>query len=299
MKVLRTPDDRFANLPGYDFAPHYLTVQDEDGTDLRFHYVDEGPQDADPIVMIHGNPSWSYLHRKMIPGLLKTGQRVISVDLIGCGRSDKPASKDDYTLARHIDWLTKWMLGLDLTNITLFCQDWGGSIGLHLVANYPERFARVVASNTGLPLGEGGNPALDGWLAMMAEATGFPWEVFTGAMANNMADDVVAAYRAPFPSTEYEQGIAKFPVLIAIYEDNAGTPLNRATWEKLKHFNKPFLTLWGDQDPISAGWNKRAQAHIAGAKGQAHDSDPQAGHFIQEEAPDFLVERITQFMEVS
>ncbi|MGB0922241.1 MAG: haloalkane dehalogenase [Alphaproteobacteria bacterium] len=299
MKVLRTPDDCFSDLPGYNFEPHYITIQDEDGTDLRFHYIDEGPHDAEPIVMIHGNPSWSYLHRKMIPGLLETGRRVISVDLIGLGRSDKPAHKDDYTLARHIDWLTKWMLGLDLTNITLFCQDWGGSIGLHLVANHPDRFDRVVAANTGLPLGEGGNPALDGWLAMMAEATAFPWEVFTGAMANNMADDVVAAYRAPFPSAEYEQGIAKFPVLIAIYEDNEGTPLNRAAWEKLKHFDKPFLTLWGDKDPISAGWNKAAQKHIAGCAGQAHASHPDAGHFIQEEAPDFLVERISKFLEVS
>ena len=144
MKVLRTPDDRFLGLPDYPWAPNYLTIRDEDGTELRVHYIDEGPRDAEPILLLHGNPTWSYLYRKMIPGLLKTGRRIIAVDLPGTGKSDKPADRADYTLARHYDWASKWFTALGISNVTLFCQDWGGTIGLYLVSRYPERFARVV-----------------------------------------------------------------------------------------------------------------------------------------------------------
>ncbi|HAH08538.1 MAG TPA: haloalkane dehalogenase, partial [Alphaproteobacteria bacterium] len=149
MEIMRTPDERFATLEGYAFAPHYLTITDEDGTPVRIHYVDEGPRDAKPILLMHGNPTWSYLHRKMIPPLAAAGYRVIAVDLVGCGRSDKPAQKADYTLARHYDWMSKWFTAMSLKEVTLYCQDWGGTIGLYLVSRFPDHFARVVASNTG------------------------------------------------------------------------------------------------------------------------------------------------------
>ena len=217
MKVLRTPEDRFANLPDFPWEPHYLTIQDEDGSDIRIHYVDEGPRDAEPIVLIHGNPTWAYLYRHMIPGLLATGHRVIAVDLVGCGRSDKPAAKSDYTLARHYDWMSKWLVGLDLTNVTLFCQDWGGTIGLYLVSLFPERFSRVIASNTGLPLGQGEGEFMKMWVGMMREATEFPWHMLEAGMERKITAEELAAYHAPFPTSEYESGLIQFPLLIAFY----------------------------------------------------------------------------------
>lgn len=299
MKVLRTPDDRFADLPDFPWEPHYLTVQDEDGADIRIHYVDEGPQDADPIVLIHGNPTWAFLYRHMIPGLLATGRRVIAVDLVGCGRSDKPAAKSDYTLARHYDWMSKWLTGMDLNRITLFCQDWGGTIGLYLVSMFPERFARVIASNTGLPLGQGESEFMKMWVGMMREATDFPWHMLEAGMERKLTPEELAAYRAPFPSNDYEAGIIQFPVLIAVQVDNPGAPVNREAWARLARFDKPFLTLFGDLDPVAKGWDKLAQKHIPGAKGQAHHNIPGANHFIQEDAPAELLEHIIPFLDVN
>lgn len=296
MKILRTPDDRFRDLPGFAFAPSYTEICDEDGTPIRIHHVDEGPREAPPILLMHGNPTWAYLYRKMIPGLVATGRRVIAVDLVGCGRSDKPASRDDYTLARHYDWMSKWLIALDLKNITLFCQDWGGTIGLYLVSAFPERFSGVIASNTGLPLGEGESEFMKMWVGMMKAAERFPWEMFEQGMSARLSEAEVAAYRAPFPSPEYEAGIVKFPVLIAVQPDNPGAPLNRAAWEKLKTFDKPFLTVFGALDPVSKGWEKRAQAEIPGAKGQDHAIIDHANHFIQEDAPEELVAAIAAFL---
>ncbi|MEQ9143299.1 MAG: haloalkane dehalogenase [Parvibaculaceae bacterium] len=296
MKIMRTPEECFANLPGYDFEPHYVEIHDDNGTPIRIHHLDEGPRDAAPILLMHGNPTWAYLYRNMIPGLVDAGHRVIAVDLVGCGRSDKPAARDDYTLARHYDWMSKWLTAMDLRHITLFCQDWGGTIGLYLVATFPERFARVVASNTGLPLGEGESEFMKMWVGMMRDAAAFPWDMFAQGMSANLSEDEIAAYRAPFPSTEYEAGILRFPLLIAVQPDNPGAPLNRAAWEKLKKFDKPFLTIFGALDPVSKGWDKRAQAEIPGAKGQNHATIDHANHFIQEDAPEILVEKINAFI---
>ena len=299
MKVLRTPEDRFANLPDFPWEPHYLTIQDEDGSDIRIHYIDEGPRDAEPIVLIHGNPTWAYLYRHMIPGLLATGHRVIAVDLVGCGRSDKPAAKSDYTLARHYDWMSKWLVGLDLTNVTLFCQDWGGTIGLYLVSLFPERFSRVIASNTGLPLGQGEGEFMKMWVGMMREATEFPWHMLESGMERKLTAEELAAYHAPFPTSEYESGLIQFPLLIAVQPDNPGVPLNREAWARLANFNKPFLTLFGDLDPVSKGWDKLAQSYIPGAKGQAHHTVKGANHFIQEDAPAELLEHFIPFLDVN
>lgn len=296
MKILRTPDSRFENLPGFPWPARYVEVDAGDGTPLRIACVDEGSRDAAPVLLMHGNPSWSYLYRKMIPGLLDAGHRVIAVDLVGCGRSDKPAAKADYTLARHYRWMGDWLAAMDLTDITLFCQDWGGTIGLYLVAQHPERFARVIAANTGLPLGEGESEFMKMWVGLMREATAFPWDRFGPAKAHAMSEAEAAAYRAPFPDSTYEAGITQFPVLIAVQPDNPGAPLNRAAWPKLGAYERPFLTLWGGMDPVARGGNLKLQAHVAGAKGQPHHVFPQAGHFLQEDVPHELVEHINAFI---
>lgn len=299
MRLLRTPDDRFEDLPDFPYAPRYTTVRDEDGTEIRIHHVDEGPPGAEPILLMHGNPTWSFLYRRMIPGLLKTGRRVIAVDLVGCGRSDKPAAKSDYTLARHYDWMSKWLTAMDLKNITLFCQDWGGTIGLHLVSLHPERFDRVIAANTGLPLGEGESDFMKMWVGMMREATEFPWHMLTAGMTRKLTDAELTAYRAPFPTPEYESGIIQFPMLIAVQVDNPGAPLNREAWARLASFDKPFLTLFGELDPVARGWEKRAQEYFKGARGQDHRIIAGASHFIQEDAGAELVDHITRFLSVS
>jgi haloalkane dehalogenase len=299
MKILRTPDDCFAAIADFPYAPHYTTVRDDDGSEIRIHHIDEGPRDAEPILLMHGNPTWAYLYRKMIPGLVKTGRRVIAVDLVGCGRSDKPTAKADYTLARHYDWMSKWLQGMDLKNITLFCQDWGGTIGLYLVSLHPERFARVIAANTGLPLGEGESEFMKMWVGMMRDATAFPWHMLEAGMTTKLADAERAAYRAPFPSTDYEAGIIQFPLLIAVQTDNPGAPLNREAWARLAAFDKPFLTLFGELDPVARGWEKRALEYFKGAKGQDHRIIAGAGHFIQEDASEALVEHITRFLSAS
>lgn len=296
MHVLRTPDERFADLEGYDFAPHYTDVLDEDGTRLRIHHVEEGPRDAAPILLMHGNPTWAYLYRKFVPKLAAAGHRVLAVDLVGCGRSDKPAERSDYTQARHVDWLTKWLIQVDLRDVTLFCQDWGGTLGLHLVADHPERFTRVIAANTGIPLGEGEDEFMKMWVGMMRDATEFPLQqMLPSGMVHSPTPGELAAYVAPFPDPSYQAGICRFPMLIAVQPDNPGVPANRAAWEKLGRFEKPFLTLFGAKDPVSRGFEKRLQAHVPGAAGQAHHVFPDASHFLQEDVPDELVERILAF----
>lgn len=299
MEILRTPDECFANLPGWPYAPHYTTIDAGDGTPLRIHFVDEGPRDAAPVLLMHGNPSWSYLYRHMIPGLVAAGHRVIAVDLVGLGRSDKPASRDDYTQLSHVAWMSAWLEAMDLRHVTLFCQDWGGTIGLHLVANHPERFDRVVAANTGIPLGEGGSPFMEMWVAMMQDATEFPWAMFEQGMTREVPQEELAAYRAPFPEPRYCSGILKFPSLIAVQPENPGVPMNKAAWEKLCTFRKPFLTLWGQKDPASRGADKRLRESIPGCEGQPHQRFADANHFLQEDVPNELVEHTLRFIEAT
>lgn len=293
MKILRTDDSCFDALSDWPYAPHYTEIVDaETGTPIRIHHVEAGDPEGPVVLLMHGNPTWSYLYRHMIPGLAAEGNRVIAVDLVGHGRSDKPASKDDYTLARHHQWIRSWIESLDLKGITLFCQDWGGTIGLAMVAFMPERFDRVVASNTGVPAGEGGNEALRAWLDMMGQATEFPWPIM--AM---LSEEKLAAYRLPYPDPSYEAGLCKFPVLIAIFPDNPGVSLNKRVQEGLSRFDKPFLTIWGALDIVAPGADKKLQALIPGTKGQPHQVLPNANHFTQEDAPAELVEAIVGFMK--
>ena len=296
MKIIRSPDERFENLPDFDFEPHYTTIKDAEGHEIRIHHVEAGPPDGSPILLMHGNPTWAYLYRHMIGPLAEAGHRVIAVDLVGCGRSDKPTRQADYSLARHYDWMGRWVKAMDLQAVTLFCQDWGGVIGLYVVSEMPERFARVVASNTGLPIGNGATTFFRLWRGAMRFAPRFPWFMMQWGTERRLTKDEIAAYRAPFPNGRYEAALLKFPSLIAVEPNVPGVELNQAAWEKMKTFDKPFLLLFGRQDPVARQWFKIARDNIPGAKGQDHDLLNPAGHFIQEDQPEELARRILTFI---
>lgn len=289
MKVLRTPDERFADLADYPFAPHYLNVADADGTALRIHYVDDGPRDAAPILLMHGEPSWSYLYRKFVPDLVARGHRVIAPDLIGFGKSDKPAARGDYTYERHVAWMSAWLTALDLTDITLFCQDWGGLVGLRLVAAFPDRFARLVVSNTGLPVGTGSSEGFDAWLAFSQNVPQFPVGfIVNGGTTRDLTAAEIAAYDAPFPDESYKEGARQFPTLVPITPDHASVAENRAAWAVLERFERPVLTAFGEKDAVTKGGERAFIDRIPGAKGQPHRIIAGGGHFIQEDAPEEL-----------
>ena len=298
MDVLRTPDERFEGLPDWDFAPHYRSVAAADGTELRFHFVDEGPPDAAPILLLHGNPSWSYLHRHMIRGLAALGHRVLALDLMGMGRSDKPAARNDYSLANHVDWMGQWLEGEDLTGVTLYCQDWGGLTGLQLLPDHGDRFDRVLASNTGIPTGEGVNAFMQQWLDFSQSVTELPvGSLLQGGTSRTLSAEEMAAYDAPFPDGSFQASPLQFPLLIPLQPDNPGVPMCEATWAYLATWEKPFLTVFGSEDAISykPGAHAKFQRVVPGAEGQPHEVVEGANHFIQEDASERLVEVLHAF----
>ena len=298
MEFLRTPDSRFANLPGYAFSPHYLLVDDGEGGQLRVHYLDEGPASADPVLLMHGEPSWSYLYRKMIPILVAAGHRVIAPDLIGFGRSDKPTRRQDYSYQRHVGWMQSLLDQLQLERITLVCQDWGGLLGLRLVAAHPERFARVVAANTMLPTGDH-NPgeAFKNWQKFSQQVPVFPaGGVIKGGTTIALPQAVIDAYDAPYPDESYKEGARQFPLLVPITPDDPASAANRAAWQVLGQWHKPFLTAFSDSDPITAGGDKLMQKLIPGTRGQAHTTILNAGHFLQEDQGEQLAEVVVKFI---
>ncbi|PTS75073.1 haloalkane dehalogenase [Sphingomonas sp. HMWF008] len=300
MEVLRTPEDRFDTLLDYPFAPHYLTVTDADGTKLRIHYVDEGPRDAPPILLLHGEPSWSYLYRKFVPDLVARGHRVIAPDLIGFGKSDKPAARSDYTYERHVAWMSAWLTALDLTEITLFCQDWGGLIGLRLVAAFPERLARLVVANTGLPTGSGSSEGFNAWLAFSQNVPQFPVGfIVNGGTGRDLSPEEIAAYDAPFPDETYKEGAREFPKLVPITPEHPSVAENQAAWKVLEQFDKPVLTAFSDQDAVTKGGEKAFIERIPGAKGQPHTIIAGGGHFLQEDAPVQICALIDTFIRSS
>jgi haloalkane dehalogenase len=299
MEVLRTPGERFIDLADYPFAPNYLMVTDADGTELRIHYVDEGPRDAAPILLMHGEPSWSYLYRKFVPDLVARGHRVVAPDLIGFGKSDKPAARSDYTYERHVAWMSEWLTALDLTDITLFCQDWGGLIGLRLVAAFPDRFARLVVSNTGLPVGTGSSEGFDAWLAFSQNVPQFPVGfIVNGGTTRDLTAAEIAAYDAPFPDESYKEGARQFPVLVPITPDHASIAENRAAWAVLERFERPVLTAFGDKDAVTKGGERAFIERVPGARGQPHQIIAGGGHFIQEDAPAELCALIDDLIRV-
>ena len=255
MQVLRTPDSRFDNLADWRFAPHYVDITDAaTGQALRMAYVDEGPRDGAPVLLLHGEPSWSYLYRHIIAGLVSSGHRVLAPDLVGFGRSDKPADRNDYTYERHVSWLSQWFTDMDLRNVTLFCQDWGGLLGLRLVAAFPERFAGVVVANTGLPIGTAFSEGFAQWLAFSQSTEDLPIGVIVNmGTARELSADEVAAYDAPFPDASYKGGACQFPTLVPITPDHGSVDENKAAWVVLTQFDKPFVTAFSDADPITAG----------------------------------------------
>ena len=293
MDVLRTPDERFAGLADYPFAPHYATVTAADGTALRLHYLDEGPPDGPVVLLMHGEPSWSYLYRRFVPPLVAAGKRVVAPDLIGFGRSDKPAARSDYSYAGHVDWMTQWLTGLDLTGITLFCQDWGGLIGLLLVAAMPERFARLVVANTGLPVGTGWSPGFAAWLKYSQEVPVFhAGGIVDGGCVRALTPAEIAAYDAPFPDETFKAGARQFPVLVPVTPEHASVAENRAAWAVLAGFDRPVVTCFGDADAVTKGGEQAFIERIPGARGQPHRIIAGAGHFLQEDAPAALVDVI-------
>jgi haloalkane dehalogenase len=286
MEALRTPDERFADLPDFPFVPQYVEVDDTDGGRLRVAYLDEGPGDGETVLLMHGEPSWSFLYRHVIPVLVDAGLRVVAPDLVGFGRSDKPVARDDYTYARHVGWMRQALLDeLDLRVITLVCQDWGGLIGLRLVAENPDRFARVVVANTGLPTGDQPmSEAFLTWQRFSQESPNFHiGRIVENGTARGAAPEVVAAYDAPFPDDRYTAGARIFPTLVPTSPDDPAAADNRAAWEVLSRWEKPFLTAFSDGDAITRGGERVFQKLVPGAHGMPHTTLAGGGHFLQED----------------
>ena len=300
MAVLRTPDEAFAYLSDYPFAPHYLEIAGPAGDPLRLHFVDEGPRDAPPILLMHGEPSWSYLYRKIIPPLVAAGNRVVAPDLIGFGKSDKLDARADYTYERHVGWMAQWLAEVGLTDITLFCQDWGGLIGLRLVAAMPERFARVIVANTGLPIGTGWSEGFSAWLEYSQSVPVFPaGGILTGGCVRDLTEAERAAYDAPFPEERFKEGARQFPMLAPTTPEHASVAENKAAWEVLKRFDRPFLTAFSDKDAVTGGGEKVFQSLVPGAKGQPHVTIRDGGHFLQEDKPEEIAALIMDFIAAS
>ncbi len=298
METTRTPEDRFEGLPDWPYSPHFTEVDDGDGGRLRIHHVDEGPVDAAPVLCMHGEPSWSYLYRHMIPVFAAEGHRVVAPDLVGFGRSDKPLDQSDYTFAAHVAWMTEWLQAVDLTGITLVCQDWGGLIGLRLATAMPERFSRLVVANTGLPTGDRPpTEAFLNWQRFSQEV-----DVFDSGMiiqmgtTTDLSDEVVAAYNAPFPDDASTAGARRFPALVPTSPDDPAAEANRAAWTVLESWEKPVLTAFSDSDPITKGGERVFQAKVPGAAGQPHTSIEGGGHFLQEDRGPELARVVIDFI---
>lgn len=328
MDVIRTPDARFEGLSGYPFAPNYAEVKAADGTALRMHYLDEGPRGGETMLCLHGQPSWSYLYRKMIPPLTEAGLRVVAPDLIGFGRSDKPTAVADYTYAGHVDWMVQFLDGLDLRDLTLVCQDWGGLIGLRVVAERPERFKRLVIANTGLPSSAQIKPEMSAmlgqlypnlpvpgpdevqaafrdaqpgaflyWRKYCAEHPGFKVRDVFGILSSIEDEGVLDGYAAPFPDDAHQAGARAFPSLVPLLPEHEPVRKeNDAAWAKLESFEGPVLTAFSDGDPVTAGGEQLFQARLPGAKGREHPTIKGAGHFLQEDAPEAFAGAIVEFV---
>ncbi|MFW9944927.1 MAG: haloalkane dehalogenase [Candidatus Sifarchaeia archaeon] len=308
--ILRTPESRFEKLRGYPFSPNYVEI---DG--LRVHYVDEGPHDAPPVLLMHGEPSWSYLYRKMIPLLNEADLRTVAPDLVGFGRSDKLPRTKDYSYQMHVDLMTEFVKQLNLQNITLFCQDWGGLIGLRILGSQSDRFSRVVAANTGFPAAKGitgwigatvfkiqllregkvsleelwEKPSFLRWVAYSRTAPSLPiGDILQGATVTNLPPEVIQAYEAPFPDEQYKAGARIFPSLVPTQLRE-----NQRVWDEvLSKWEKPFLTAFSDLDPITAGGERIFQKRIPGAQDREHVTIKGAGHFLQEDKSKELVQVI-------
>ena len=278
--VLRTPESRFAALPDYPFAPNYHQVTDV----LRLHYIDVGRRDAKPVLMLHGEPTWSYLYRLVIPSVAAAGHRVLAPDLIGFGKSDKPAQKEAHTYAQQVAWIRHWIEALDLQDITLVCQDWGSLIGLRLAAESPDRFARIILGNGGLPAGD--IPISMAFRLWKTFARFSPWfpigRIVQGGTKRKLTPAELAAYDAPFPSAAYKAAARMYPLLVPLTPDNPASEANRKAWQVLECWEKPFICCYSDGDPITRGLDRMFKSRVPGTRGQPHTT-LRGGHFMQED----------------
>lgn len=297
-KVLRTPEDRFAMLTDYPFAPNYLEVDGGDLGPLRMHYVDEGPKDGPVVLMLHGEPTWSYLYRTMIRPLVDAGFRALAPDFIGFGKSDKPVDRAAYSYQAHVDWMKDWLAQMQLADITFFGQDWGGLVGLRLVAEMPDLFARVMIGNTALPTGDHDlGEAFKQWRAFSQSSPEFNiGGIVSRGTARGMAGEAIAAYDAPFPDESYKAGARAFPMLVPASPEDPAAPAQHAAWQSLRKFDKPFLTCFSDKDIIMRGGEAIFKKRVPGAAGQDHFITQNASHFLQEDAGPELAEKLVAFV---
>lgn len=299
MQTVRTPEERFAALPDFPYEPHYVTIDDLDGGTLRVAYVDEGPPSAHPVLLLHGEPTWGYLYRHMIPPLVAAGHRVVVPDLVGFGRSDKPTAMSDYTYARHVAWMHQVIVDrLQLQHITLFGQDWGGLVGLRVLAGVPDRFDRVVLGNTGLPTGQGkASDAFLAWQRFSQTTERFPvGAIVKGGCLTALTPEVIAAYDAPFPDDRYLAGARIFPSLVPTSPDDPASADNAAAWRVLERFERPFLLAYSDGDPVTKGGDAPFRAKVPGAQGREHVTIEGGGHFLQEDRGAQLASVIVEFI---
>ena len=293
-RVLRTPEHCFDHVPDFPYTPRYHDIGG-----LRIACIDEGPREATPILLMHGEPTWSFLYRKMIPPLLAAGHRVVAPDLVGFGRSDKPSHPSDYSYRNHVLWMNAWLQVIDLQRITLFCQDWGSLIGLRMLTANPDRFARAVLANGGLPTGVGRSvpPAFKIWRAFARWSPWFPiGRIVATGCAQPLSQAEIAAYDAPFPTRRHRVAARMFPRFVPAEADNPEREANEAAWRVLESWNKPFLTLFSTRDPITRGGERLFQKRVPGAAGQAHTAIRGAGHFLQEDKALELADHINRFI---
>ena len=318
MAVVRTPDERFADLPGYPFAPHYVEVVVRGVDPVRMHYVDEGPRDGVVVLLLHGQPTWSYLYRDVIKHLVDAGLRTVAADNVGFGRSDKLTEATDYTFERHVEWLHSFVTALDLHDVVLVVQDWGGPLGLSVLARDPDRFAKVVAANTILHTAD---PSLADKLTWAVHGVGDSRVVieealldyvlyyqrapdiwpsqFVDAVAGPLPSDVLAAYDAPFPDRSYKAGLRQLTALLPLTRNDPGAAIGRQTMTALEQWDRPFLTAYSDGDEATRGWERVFQERIPGARDQSHVTIRGAGHFLQEQKGTELGEVIAEFARSS
>lgn len=299
VRLLRTPDDRFTDLPDFPFEPRYAELDDPHGGRIRVGYVEAGPADGPVVLLLHGEPSWSFLYRKMLPVLADAGLRAIAPDLVGFGRSDKPGALADHSYARHVGWMRGFAFdALDLHDVTLVGQDWGGLIGLRLVAAEPSRFARVVAANTGLPTGDVDMPAA--WHAFREAVQKAPVldvaRFVQSGCRTELSPEVRAAYDAPFPNETYKAGPRAMPGLVPHRPEDPASAANREAWKTLTELEIPFLVAFSDGDPITAGMAPVLKRAMKGAQGLDHPVIAGASHFLQEDAGEELAEHVARFV---
>lgn len=295
IEAIRTPESSFENLNGYPFTAHYINV----AGDLRMHYLDENPTGNKVAVLIHGEPTWSYSFRYMIPVLVEAGYRVIVPDLIGFGKSDKPVHPEDHTFSRHVNWMQTLLFdSLRLDQVNFFLQDMGGLIGLRLVSDFPDRVHSVVAVNTALPTGDQiPGEAFLRWQETLQNMNPFPvGTVVQWGCETKLPEEVIEGYNAPYPDESYKTAPRSLTRIVPVSSGDPEAVSLREAWGELKHFNKPFLVLYGESSHITLGWFNTFQEKIPGARNQPHELIPGGGHFLEEDSKEYLALKMISFI---